>query len=105
MEDKDNARTIPRTLNYQSDKGTSSGIYLRPKEHTSVTPIPTGTISPDGPLAPIPEVQTIPGSFIPNPAGAANPAMTIRAALGMTIPSVLVYPAGTILPRYSEHPT
>ena len=105
MEDDDNARTKPRTISPQSDKGNSSGHYLRPKEHTSGSPIPTGSNSPDEAIAPIKGLHTIPGNSIPNSTGAANPVMTIRGALGMTIPSILNYPVAVILPRYSEHPT
>eukprot|EP00972_Heterocapsa_arctica_P057433 8474687-Heterocapsa_arctica.AAC.1 len=78
MEDEDNARTKPRTISFQSNKGNSSGHYLRPKEHTSVSPIPTGLNYPEG-------MPSIPGKSIPNSSGAANPDKTIRGALGVPI--------------------
>eukprot|EP00972_Heterocapsa_arctica_P033837 4980360-Heterocapsa_arctica.AAC.1 len=69
-----------------------------------VPPIPKVSSHPVA-SAHIPEAKAIPGRLIPTPAGNVYPAGSIRAALGMTIPSPLSYPAGPDIPQYSEHPT
>eukprot|EP00972_Heterocapsa_arctica_P104765 15439494-Heterocapsa_arctica.AAC.1 len=74
MEDHDNARTKPRTISPKSDKANSSGHYLRPKEHTSVSTIPTVSNYSEA-------FPPIPGASIPNSSGTANPDPIFRGAL------------------------
>eukprot|EP00972_Heterocapsa_arctica_P067102 9903221-Heterocapsa_arctica.AAC.1 len=101
---QNNKWTIKDYFNVMQDKEQSSSSHDNPALGIPMVPtIPKGRYHPYA-TPPIPEARPIPGRLIPTTPGHAYPAGSIRAALGMTIPSPLHYPAGPDIPQYSEHP-